>query len=199
MCPHSVRCRADTDVLGSVVQSIVSLTSSLMVKMLTVLVSAIHVSNSQVFLLKNAKATHFFSAKILAYMLYLMIKVLTIRWLRTSLVLNHWALVSKPRHLQLLQAAIKTTVKIVADNILLFYAPVIRRMVERAYSVTPIRPSSSASAVSNLHFSGGASVSLGHISSFIFFFFLSESPKRIDISCESSDMPNPHQIPSLIF
>ena len=37
-----------------------------MVKMLTVLVSAI--SNSQVILLKNARATHIFSAKILAYM-----------------------------------------------------------------------------------------------------------------------------------
>ena len=54
-----------------------------MVKMLTVLVGTI--SNSQVFLLKkcvafaNAKATHIFSAKILAYMPYLMIEVLTIR------------------------------------------------------------------------------------------------------------------------
>ena len=80
--------------LGPVVQSIVSLTSSLVVKMLTVLVSTI--SNSQVFLQKkisvafaNAKATHiFFSAKILAYMPYLMIKVLT-------LVLNNWALILK--------------------------------------------------------------------------------------------------------
>ena len=68
---------------GPVVQSVVSLTSSLVVKILTVLVST--VSNSQVFLLKNvssfanAKATHIFSAKILAYMPYLMIKVLTIR------------------------------------------------------------------------------------------------------------------------
>ena len=48
---------------GPVVQSIVSLTSSLVVKMLTA----------------NAKATHIFSAKILAYMPYLMIKVLMIR------------------------------------------------------------------------------------------------------------------------
>ena len=63
------------------VQSIISLKSSLVVKMLTVLVSTI--SNSQLFLLKkmwvafaNAKATHIFSAKILAYMPYLMIKVL---------------------------------------------------------------------------------------------------------------------------
>ena len=70
--------------LGSVVQRVISLTSSLVIKMLTVLVSTI--SNSQVFLLKNmsvvlvfAKATHIFSAKILAYMPYLMIKVLTIR------------------------------------------------------------------------------------------------------------------------
>ena len=40
----------------------------------------------------NAKATHIFSAKILAYMPYLMIKVLTICLLTTSLVLNNWAL-----------------------------------------------------------------------------------------------------------
>ena len=49
--------------LGPVVQSIVSLTGSLVVKMLTVLVST--VSNSQVFSLKkcvNATATHIFSA-----------------------------------------------------------------------------------------------------------------------------------------
>ena len=58
--------------LGPVVQSIVSLTSSLVVKMQTFLVSAI--SN-----FANAKATHIFSAKILANVLYLMIKVLTIR------------------------------------------------------------------------------------------------------------------------
>ena len=64
---------------GPVVQSIISLTSSLVVKVLTVLVMSI--SNSQVVLLKkmwvafaNAKATHIFSAKILAYMPYLMIK-----------------------------------------------------------------------------------------------------------------------------
>ena len=69
---------------GPVVQSIVSLMSSLVVKMLTVLVSTI--SNSQVFLL-NTNVSSFceckiyahFSAKILAYMPYLMIKVLTIR------------------------------------------------------------------------------------------------------------------------
>ena len=54
--------------LGPVVQSIISLTSPLVVKMLTVLVSTI--SNSQVFLLKkmwvafaNAKATHIFFSK----------------------------------------------------------------------------------------------------------------------------------------
>ena len=69
---------------GPVVRSIVSLTSLLVVKMLTVLVST--VSNSHVFLLKkcvakfaNAKATHIFSAKILAHVPYLMIKVLMIR------------------------------------------------------------------------------------------------------------------------
>ena len=48
--------------LGQVVQSIVSLMISLVVKMLTVLVSTI--SNSQVFLLKKkCEATHIFSAK----------------------------------------------------------------------------------------------------------------------------------------
>ena len=55
---------------GPVVQSIISLTSLLMVKMLAVLVSTI--SKSQVVLLT------FFSAKILGRMPYLMIKVLTI-------------------------------------------------------------------------------------------------------------------------
>ena len=57
------------DIRGPVVQSIVSLTSSLMVKMLTVLVSTI--SNSQLFLLKNASSfckcksySHFFSKNI---------------------------------------------------------------------------------------------------------------------------------------
>ena len=53
----------------------VSLTSLLVVKMLTVLVSTI--SNSQVCLLK--KCNSHFSANILAYMPYLMIKGLTIR------------------------------------------------------------------------------------------------------------------------
>ena len=68
---------------GPVVQSIVSLTSSLVVKMLTALVSTI--SNSQVYLLINVssfckcKSYSNFSAKILAYMPYFMIKVLTIR------------------------------------------------------------------------------------------------------------------------
>ena len=68
---------------GPVVQSIFSLTSLLVVKMLTVLVSKI--PDSQLFLLKKmwiafafAKLLTFFSAKILAYMPYLMIKVLTI-------------------------------------------------------------------------------------------------------------------------
>ena len=57
---------------GPVVQSIVNLTSSLEAKILTFLVSTI--SNSQVFLLKkknaNAKATHIFSANMLAYTCY---------------------------------------------------------------------------------------------------------------------------------
>ena len=80
--------------LDPVVRSIVSLTRSLVVKMLTVLVTTI--SNSQVFLLKklwaafaNAKATHIFLAKILAYNPYLMIEVLTIRKLMISIVLNN--------------------------------------------------------------------------------------------------------------
>ena len=62
------------EIKGPVVQSMVSLTSSLVVKILTVLVSTI--SKSQVFLLKVAfaNATHIFSAKILAYMPYFMIK-----------------------------------------------------------------------------------------------------------------------------
>ena len=49
-----------------------------MVKMLTAHISKI--SNSQVFLLKKCEyqATHIFSAKILAYMQYFMITVLTI-------------------------------------------------------------------------------------------------------------------------
>ena len=47
--------------LGPVVQIIVSLTRSLVVNMLTVLVSKI--SNSHLFLLKNAKATHIFFSK----------------------------------------------------------------------------------------------------------------------------------------
>ena len=59
---------------GPVVQSVVSLTSSLVVKMLTVLLSTI--SNSQLFLLKMQmqKLLTFFSAKILAYIPYLKIK-----------------------------------------------------------------------------------------------------------------------------
>ena len=63
---------------GPVVQSIISLANSLVVKTLIVL--------------ENAKATHIFSAKIVAYMPYLMVKVLTIHLLTPSLVLNNWAL-----------------------------------------------------------------------------------------------------------
>ena len=76
---------------GPVVQSIVNLTSLLVVEILTVLEGTIF--NSQVIFLKKCeqllqmqKLLIFFSAKILAYMPYLMIKVLT-----TSLVLNNWA------------------------------------------------------------------------------------------------------------
>ena len=50
---------------GPVVQSIVSLTSSLVVKMLIVLVSTI--SNSQVFLLKNVSSLNFFCKNICVY------------------------------------------------------------------------------------------------------------------------------------
>ena len=54
---------------GPVVQSVVSLTSSLVVKMLILLVSTI--SNSQVLLLKKEKKLlQIFSTKILAYMPY---------------------------------------------------------------------------------------------------------------------------------
>ena len=57
------------DFQAPVVQSIVSLMSLLVVKLLTVLVSTI--SNSQVFLLKNAKATHiFFSKNISIYAMF---------------------------------------------------------------------------------------------------------------------------------
>ena len=64
-----------------VIPSIVNLTSSLIVKLLTVPVSTF---NSQVFLLNkgefvNAKAAHIFSAKILAYIPYIMIRVLKMR------------------------------------------------------------------------------------------------------------------------
>ena len=59
--------------LPGVVQSIVSLTSSLVVKMLTVLVSTI--SNSQVFLLKSVSSlcksySHFFSKNISVYAIF---------------------------------------------------------------------------------------------------------------------------------
>ena len=69
------------DDLGPVVQSIVSLTSLLVVKILTVLETT--VSNSQVFLLKNVssfckcKGYSYFSTKILVYMPYLFTSVLT--------------------------------------------------------------------------------------------------------------------------
>ena len=64
---------------GPVVESAVCLMSSLVVKMLTVLVNTI--TNSQVCLLKKNVSSLLltFSAKIIIYMPYLMIKVLTIR------------------------------------------------------------------------------------------------------------------------
>ena len=54
---------------GPVVQGIISLTSSLVVKMLTVLVSKI--SNSQVFLLKKCEYLHFFSKNISKYVIFI--------------------------------------------------------------------------------------------------------------------------------
>ena len=48
----------------------------------------------------NAKATHIFQQKILAYMPYLMIKVLTICQLTTSLVLNNWAQGYNRKHIE---------------------------------------------------------------------------------------------------
>ena len=68
--------------------------------MLTVLVST--VCNSQVILLKKNMSSFLqisyshFSAKILEYMPYLMTKVLTIRLLTTSLVLNNWTQTADP-------------------------------------------------------------------------------------------------------
>ena len=74
--------------------------------MFTVLVSTI--SNSQVFFAEkvwvafaNVKATHLFSVKILPYMPYLMIKVLTIRYLTTSLVLNNGPWYVKEEEIQI--------------------------------------------------------------------------------------------------
>ena len=63
---------------GPVIKSVVSLTSSLVVKNITVLINAI--SNSQVlFAEKMQKLLTFFQQNIYAYMPYLMIKVLTLR------------------------------------------------------------------------------------------------------------------------
>ena len=53
---------------GQVVQSIVSLTSSLAVKMLTVLVSTIPIS--QVFLIKCKSYSYFFSKNIIIYAIF---------------------------------------------------------------------------------------------------------------------------------
>ena len=66
--------------------------------MLIVLVSTI--SNSQEFLLKknmsiNAKAAHIFSAKLLPYMPYLIIKFLTVCLQMTLLVSNNWAQITR--------------------------------------------------------------------------------------------------------
>ena len=77
-------------VQGPIVQSVNSLTSSLVVKLLTVLVSKIF--NLQIFLLKKCEwllqmqKRHIFLAKILAYMPYLIIKVLTFYTLTNNIV-----------------------------------------------------------------------------------------------------------------
>ena len=72
--PHKLS-KITPEGLGPVVQNIVSLTSSLMVKMLTVLVSTI--SNSQVFLLKNVSSfckcksySHFFGKNIFVHAIF---------------------------------------------------------------------------------------------------------------------------------
>ena len=77
-----------------VVQSIVSLTSLLVVKMFSVLVCTI--SNSQVFLLKNVSSfckcksySHFFSKNISIYAIFNDLSFNDM--LTTSLVLNNWA------------------------------------------------------------------------------------------------------------
>ena len=59
---------AKSQFLGPVVQSIVSLTSSVVVKKLSVLVSTI--SNSQVFLLKKCEYSHFLSKNISIYAIF---------------------------------------------------------------------------------------------------------------------------------
>ena len=78
--PNGIQSRPDyifpqLKLQGPVVQSMVSLTSSLVVKMLTVLISTI--SNSQVFLLKNESSilkcksyTHFISKNISIYAIF---------------------------------------------------------------------------------------------------------------------------------
>ena len=71
LCQHSKDIQGEVgNYLGPVLQSIVSLTSLLVVKILTVLVSAI--SNSQVFLLKKCECksySHFFSKNISVYVI----------------------------------------------------------------------------------------------------------------------------------
>ena len=66
-------------------------------RLLSELVSGQNVNYSSKYSIKftvvfaEKKATHIFSAKILAYKSNLMIKVLTIRYLRILFVLNNWA------------------------------------------------------------------------------------------------------------
>ena len=81
--------------------------------------------------------------------------------------------------------------RVAKDQNMFLYAPAIQRMMERAYtgSVSPVLPpvspfiSPSQSGVSNLHlsFSGGASMSFGHISSILIVF---NQKIGVDISCK---------------
>ena len=65
---YNTRASIKWDIQGPLVQNIISFTSSLVVKILTVLVSTI--SNSQIFLLKTWVAFHIFSAKTLVYAMF---------------------------------------------------------------------------------------------------------------------------------
>ena len=57
------------------------------------LTRTVNILTTNELVIANAKATHFLSAKILVYMPYLIVKVLTICSLMIALVLSNWALV----------------------------------------------------------------------------------------------------------